>query len=234
MKVLVVDDDRVLLDLISFTLRREQFEVIQALNGARALELWEKEQPDLVVLDANLPQVDGFTVCRRIRQAGDTPVIMLTVRGEEDDIVRGLSLGADDYMLKPFSPRQLVARIQAVLRRSGKAAIPAVQQVARLSLDPGRREARWGDQPPIALTPLESRLLSYLMLNAGQVLTNEALIAHLWGAEGADRDMLRQVVRRLRAKLALAYSGAPAAEPPPHNFIENISGLGYGLNTPRA
>lgn len=234
MKVLVVDDDRVLLDLISFTLRREQFEVIQALNGARALELWEKEQPDLVVLDANLPQVDGFTVCRRIRQAGDTPVIMLTVRGEEDDIVRGLSLGADDYMLKPFSPRQLVARIQAVLRRSGKAAVPAVQQVSHLSLDPGRREARWGDQPPIALTPLESRLLSYLMLNAGQVLTNEALIAHLWGAEGADRDMLRQVVRRLRAKLALAYSGAPAAEPPPHNFIENISGLGYGLNTPRA
>ncbi len=234
MKVLVVDDDRVLSDLIAFTLRREQFQVIQAFNGARALELWEEEQPDLVVLDANLPQVDGFTVCRRIRQNGDTPVIMLTVRGEEDDIVRGLSLGADDYMLKPFSPRQLVARILAVLRRSGKAVAPAQQQVSALGLDLSRREVRWGEYPPIALTPLESRLLSYLMLNAGQVLPNEALIAHVWGAESADRDMLRQVVRRLRAKLSLAYGGPQSAEPPPHNFIENISGLGYGLNVPPA
>ena len=215
MKVLVVDDDRVLSDLIAFTLRREQFQVIQAFNGARALELWEEEQPDLVVLDANLPQVDGFTVCRRIRQNGDTPVIMLTVRGEEDDIVRGLSLGADDYMLKPFSPRQLVARILAVLRRSGKAVAPAQQQVSALGLDLSRREVRWGEYPPIALTPLESRLLSYLMLNAGQVLPNEALIAHVWGAESADRDMLRQVVRRLRAKLSLAYGGPQSAEPPP-------------------
>ncbi len=221
MKVLVVDDDRVLADLVAFTLRREGFEVIQAHDGEAALRRWADDRPGLLVLDVNLPKVDGFTVCRRIRQQADTPIILLTVRGEEDDIVRGLKLGADDYIAKPFSPRQLVARAQAVLRRAGLTPAPVIQQVGDLSYDPSRREARLNQADPIPLTPLEGRLLHYLMLNAGQVLTVEALINHIWGAEGGDRDMLRQLVRRLRAKI----------EPDPAHprFIETVPGLGYGL-----
>ena len=119
MKALIVDDDRVLADILAFTLRREGFEVVQAFDGEAALERWQAERPDIVVLDVNLPRIDGFAVCRRIRELSDTPIVLLTVRNEEDDIVRGLELGADDYITKPFSPRQLVARALAVLRRAG-------------------------------------------------------------------------------------------------------------------
>ena len=118
MKALVVDDDLVLADVLAFTLRREGFEVLLAYDGVMALERWEQEQPDIVVLDVNLPRRNGFEVCREIRQQGSTPIILLTVRGEEDDIVKGLQIGADDYIVKPFSPRQLVARVNAILRRA--------------------------------------------------------------------------------------------------------------------
>jgi DNA-binding response OmpR family regulator len=231
MKALVVDDDRVLADLVAFTLRREGFQVIQRYDGEAALQGWDKEQPDLVVLDVNLPKLDGFAVCRRIREQADTPIILLTVRGEEDDIVRGLELGADDYISKPFSPRQLVARAQAVLRRAGKTSTPALRQAGDMIMDAGRRELRIGQGPPVSLTPLESRLLDYLMVNAGHVLTTEALIDHVWGAEGGDRDMLRQLVRRLRAKVAHACGGEadPATRP---GYIETVPGLGYGLTLP--
>ncbi|MBE7471491.1 MAG: DNA-binding response regulator [Anaerolineae bacterium] len=224
MKALVVDDDRVLADLVTFSLRREGFEVIQAYEGEMALRRWAEEQPDLIILDLNMPKLDGFAVCRRIREESDIPIILLTVRGEEDDIVRGLGTGADDYIVKPFSPRQLVARAQAVLRRAGKTPAPAIRQVGELTLDPSRREVRLGQGKIISLTPLESRLLDYLMLNAGQVLTIEALISHVWGAEGGDRDMLRQLVRRLRGKI----------EPDPTRpvYIETVAGLGYGFISP--
>jgi DNA-binding response OmpR family regulator len=232
MKALVIDDDRVLADLVAFTLRREGFQVIQGYDGEAALQSWDKEQPDLVVLDVNLPKLDGFAVCRRIREQADTPIILLTVRGEEDDIVRGLELGADDYISKPFSPRQLVARAQAVLRRAGKTTTPAIRQAGELIMDAGRRELCIGQGPPVPLTPLESRLLDYLMVNAGHVLTTEALIDHVWGAEGGDRDMLRQLVRRLRAKVARACG---VVEPDPAartGYIETVPGLGYGLILP--
>ena len=134
MKALIVDDDRVLADVVAFTLRREGFEIVMAYDGATALQRWSNEKPDLVVLDVNLPKLDGFAVCRRIREQADTPIILLTVRGEEDDVVRGLELGADDYITKPFSPRQLVARTQAVMRRAGKSAAPAVRRVGDLAL----------------------------------------------------------------------------------------------------
>ncbi|MCK6625218.1 MAG: response regulator transcription factor [Anaerolineae bacterium] len=224
MKVLVVDDDRVLADLVAFSLRREGFEVILAHEGEMALRRWAEDQPDLIILDLNMPKLDGFAVCRRIREESDIPIILLTVRGEEDDIVRGLGTGADDYIVKPFSPRQLVARAQAVLRRAGKTPAPAIRQVGDLTLDPSRREVRLGQGEVISLTPLESRLLDYLMLNAGQVLTIETLINHVWGAEGGDRDMLRQLVRRLRSKI----------EPDPTRpvYIETVSGLGYGFISP--
>ena len=222
MKALVVDDDRVLADLVTFALHREGFEVIQAYDGEAALRRWAGEDPDVIVLDVNMPKVDGFAVCRRIRAEDDTPIIMLTVRGEEDDIVRGLELGADDYVPKPFSPRQLVARIHAVLRRAGRTPTPAVRQVGQLTLDPSRREVIVGGGDAISLTPLECQLLEFLMLNGGHVLTHSAIIDHVWGPEGADRDMLRQVVHRLRDKIEPDSSEAI--------YIETVPGLGYGLS----
>jgi DNA-binding response OmpR family regulator len=223
-KALVVDDDRVLADLLAFTLRRAGFEVVKAHDGESALEQWVEGQPDIVVLDVNLPKMDGFAVCKQIRQQGETPIILLTVRDDEDDIVRGLELGADDYISKPFSPRQLVARAQAVLRRSGKAATPAQRAVGTLTLDPERRIASSDAGSSISLTPLECRLLDYLMLNAGRVVTTDSLIDHVWGAEGGDRDMLRQLVRRLRSKI----------EPDPSSpiYIETVPATGYGFIAP--
>lgn len=224
MKALIVDDDRVLADLVAFTLQREGFQVMKAYDGEMALKHWRADRPELVVLDVNLPDTDGFALCRQMRREADTPIIMLTVRGEDDDVVQGLELGADDYIHKPFSPRQLVARIQAVLRRVGRSPVPSVRRVGDLSLDVSRREAQIGPDKIVALTSLETKLLDYLMLNVGQVLTGDSIIDHVWGAEGADRDMLRQLVYRLRHKI----------EPDPTNprYIETITGLGYGLTLP--
>lgn len=222
MKALIVDDDPVLADLLAFTLRREGFQVVQARDGETALRRWREEEPDIVVLDVNMPRLDGFAVCRRIRAEADTPIILLTVRDEEDDVIRGLELGADDYISKPFSPRQLVARMHAVLRRAGTTPTGGARQAGNLSLDPSRREVRIKEGDPISLTPLESELLELLMLNAGHVLTHDSIIDHVWGPEGADRDMLRQLVHRLRNKI----------EPDPSDptYIETIPGLGYGLS----
>ncbi len=221
MKALVVDDDRVLADVVSFTLRREGFEVILAYDGITALQRWAEDLPDMIVLDINLPKMDGFSVCRRIREQAGTPIILLTVRGEEDDIVKGLELGADDYIVKPFSPRQLVARANAVLRRAGQSFPSRLLQVGEIQFDSSKREVVIAEQGPISLTSLESRLLECLMVNAGQVLTTEAIIDQVWGPSGGDRDMLRQLVRRLRGKI----------EPDPANpvYIRTVPGLGYGL-----
>lgn len=230
MKALVVDDDRVLADLLGFTLRREGFEVIQANDGETALQRWANEQPDLIILDVNLPKTtplsDGFAVCRKIRLKSDVPIILLTVREDEDDIVFGLQVGADDYILKPFSPRQLMARVHAVLRRSARAALPGMQQVGALRLDSDRREITVGDGEPASLTALETRLLDYLMLNAGHILTITDLINHVWGPGGGDRDMLRQLIRRLRTKIE--------PDPSQPTFIETIPGKGYGLKVSSA
>ena len=224
MKILVVDDDRVLADLVAFTLRREGFQVIQAHDGETALQRWTADQPDLLVLDVNLPGLDGFSVCRRIRERASTPIVLLTVRDEDDDVVHGLGLGADDYLTKPFSPRRLVAHVQAVLRRTNLEISPAHHQIGDLRFDPGRREVRLGKNRLINLTPLESRLLNYLMLNAGHVLTTESIITHIWGTDEGDRDALRQLVRRLRSKI----------EPDPAQpaYIETIPSLGYGFINP--
>ncbi len=225
MKALVVDDDRILADLVSFTLRREGFQVVQAFDGETALQRWAEEQPDIVLLDVNLPKTvpvtDGFTVCRRIREGSDVPIILLTVRQDEDDIIYGLKVGADDYILKPFSPRQLVARVQAILRRTNRGSPSSILQAGRLALDPGRREVRIDDRDPISLTALECRLLEYMILHAGLILAIQDLIDHIWGPGGGDRDMLRQLVRRLRMKIE--------PDPAQPTFIETIPGQGYGL-----
>lgn len=239
MKALIADDDRVLADVLAFTLRREGFEIVLAHDGETAVQRFGDEMPDLVVLDVNMPRLDGFAVCQRIRRLADTPIILLTVRGEEDDIVRGLELGADDYMTKPFSPRQLVARAQAVLRRSRpghSVATAGLQRVGNLALDASRREiqARRGDGgeavagDAVSLTALETRLLGYLMLNAGHVLMADAIIDHVWGVDGGDREMLRQLVRRLRGKLKELYDGV-GDQVTGGPVIETIPGVGYGL-----
>lgn len=225
MKILVVDDDRVLAEIMVFTLQRAGFDVIQAFDGATARRRWHEHEPDLIILDVNLPDASGFDICREIRQQSDVPIILLTVRGEEDDIVRGLEIGADDYITKPYSPRQLVARTQAVLRRFAASTksepVPTRREVGDLNLDPGRREVRVSDGEPIPLTPLESRLLDYLMVNAGHVLTTDALVDHVWGPDRASRNMLRQLVHRLRNKIE--------RNPSDPDYIETVSGIGYGL-----
>jgi DNA-binding response OmpR family regulator len=234
-KALVVDDDRVLADVLAFTLRREGFQVVQAYDGEAALQRWAEDRPDLIVLDVNMPRLDGFAVCRRIREQADTPIILLTVRGEEDDIIHGLELGADDYITKPFSPRQLVARAQAVLRRAGSTAPPTVRCVGELAFDRNRRELRLGEGDAVTLTPLEARLLDYLLLNTGHVLTAEAIIDHVWGLDGGDRDMLRQLMHRLRIKLAQAAGVDTGELNLSHRpYIETVPGLGYGLVIPPA
>ncbi|MFW6097027.1 MAG: response regulator transcription factor [Chloroflexota bacterium] len=231
MKILVVDDDRVLAEIMVFTLQRAGFDVIQAFDGATARRRWRQDEPDLIILDVNLPDDNGFDICRDIRQESDVPIILLTVRGEEDDIVRGLEIGADDYITKPYSPRQLVARTQAVLRRfaasSKSEPVPSRREVSGLKLDIDRREVRVNDGEPISLTPLESRLLDYLMVNAGHVLTTDALVDHVWGPDRASRNMLRQLVHRLRNKIE--------PDPSDPDYIETVSGIGYGfVSEPRS
>jgi DNA-binding response OmpR family regulator len=222
MKVLVVDDDRVLADVVAFTLRREGYEVIQAYDGAAGLQRWMDEQPDLLILDVNMPKMDGFTLCQRIRSQADTPIILLTVRGEENDIVGGLEIGADDYIVKPFSPRQLAARVKAIIRRTSKQPLQAELQVGDLKLVLDKREVILGPATgPIPLTHLENRLLECLVINAGQVLTFNTIIDYVWGPAGADRDMLRQLIHRLRVKIE-----PDASEP---IYIQTVPGLGYGL-----
>lgn len=223
MKVLVVDDDRVLADVIAFTLRREGFEVLLAYDGVVGLKRFSEENPDLIILDVNMPKIDGFEVCRRIRSESQVPILLLTVRGDEDDIVNGLEMGADDYVVKPFSPRQLVARARAILRRAGNRPIPGRLKVGDLQLVPGKREVIFGDKKSnIQLSALEYRLLESLMINAGQVLTFEIIIDQVWGPAGADRDMVRQLVHRLRLKI----------EPNPSEpvYIQTVPGLGYGIS----
>ena len=232
MKVLVVDDDRVVADLIAFTVRRAGYEAVLASDAASTLRRWQEDQPDLIVLDINLPGTsqlkDGFAICKHIRSQSDVPIILLTVRGEENDIVHGLEAGADDYILKPFSPRQLVARVQAVMRRGR--GIETSSQSTRLSIDgldfnPKLREVSLSTGDTKSLTSLESRLLEYLMLNAGHILTTDDLISDVWGASGGNSEMLRQLVRRLRAKIEDDSSN-------PY-YIQNLPGLGYAFRLKR-
>ena len=231
MKALVVDDDRVLADLVVFTLRRAGYEAVVAHDATGAIRRWLEDKPDLIILDINMPGSagleDGFAICKRIRSESDTPIILLTVRGEEADIVRGLEAGADDYVLKPFSPRQLTARVQAVMRRfrATSTSQPAKLSVGGLEFNPKLREVTLANEHPKTLTPLESQLLESLMLNSGQVLTFDELISDVWGPGGGSAEMLRQLVKRLRSKIE-----ADSANP---EYIQNLPGLGYAFKIKR-
>ena len=201
MKVLVADDDADLRELIGFSLMQAGYLVIKAGDGPAALRRFEEEAPDLVLLDINMPHLSGFQVCETIRTRSRVPVMMLTVRGEEEDLVRALGLGADDYLTKPFSPRTLLARVKALLRRAGMEST-APLAAGRVSLDLEEHTVRIGAAEPVRLTKLELRLLQMLLANAGHAVNSERLLTQVWGhRSGGDRQLLKQLVHRLRQKI---------------------------------
>lgn len=216
MKALVVEDDMVLADVLAFTLRREGYEVLLAQDGAAALERFEAEKPAIILLDLNLPKLDGAAVCRQIRQSHDTPIIMLSVRDSDADVIRGLELGADDYLTKPFSPAQLLARMQAVLRRTGQNS-PKKLSLGAVTLNPERHQLEAEGKEAIQLTPLEFSLVELLMVNREQVLPTQTIIDRVW-PDGGDKAMLKQLVYRLRHKI----EGTDI-------YIDAVLGVGYAL-----
>ena len=221
MKILVADDDRDLLGLIAFALTQAGFLVEQATDGGQALKLFESAAPELVLLDINMPIMNGFQVCEKIRARSRVPVMMLTVRGEEEDLVRALELGADDYLTKPFSPRTLIARIKALLRRAGlENAAPVA--AGRVKLDLDEHTVQIGTNDVVRLTKLELRLLQMLLANAGHTVSSDRLLLHVWGHRGAgDRQLLKQLVHRLRQKLE--------RDPAAPEVLQTAPGAGYRL-----
>jgi DNA-binding response OmpR family regulator len=206
MKVLVADDDADLRELIAFTLAGAGYLVVKAADGSSAVRRFEEELPDLAVLDINMPGLSGFQVCEAIRARSRVPVMMLTVRGEEADLVRALDLGADDYLSKPFSPRTLLARIKALMRRAGSAGTESSSPLSagRVALDLEEHTVRIGQADAVRLTKLELRLLQMLLANAGHTIGSDRLLVQVWGhRSGGDRQLLKQLVHRLRQKIEL-------------------------------
>lgn len=221
MKILVVDDDADLLALVAFALAQAGFVVVKATDVASALRLFAAEAPDLAILDINLPGGNGFDICEAIRRESRIPVMMLTARGEEEDLVRALDLGADDYLTKPFSPRTLLARVRALLRRAGVEPGGAMT-AGTFRLDLEAHTLRLGEAVPLKLTKLETRLMQILLANAGHVVGTERLLTHVWGQRGSgDRQLLKQLVHRLRQKIE-----EDPAEP---RYLRTESGAGYRL-----
>lgn len=221
-RILVVDDEKRMVRFIRLNLEHDGFQVIPAYTGKEAIEQVRNALPNLILLDVMLPDIDGFQILHKIREFSSVPVIMLTAKGEEDDRVRGLELGADDYVTKPFSPRELVSRVRAVLRRieSPESSAQNVIEIdERLKLDFKRREV-WVDGELIQLRPTEYRLLYHLVQNAGWVLTHEQILTKVWGYEYRDEPhYVRLYVNYLRKKI----------EPDPANpiYIQTERGVGY-------
>ncbi|MFQ5802711.1 MAG: response regulator transcription factor [Candidatus Methylomirabilales bacterium] len=202
-KVLVVDDEQDILDLIRYHLEREGYQVVGCGDGKTALDLVDRERPDLMILDLLMPGVDGLEVCRRLRQDSSIPIVMLTAKAEETDRVVGLELGADDYVTKPFSPRELVARVKAILRRMAPSPDEKVLTFGDLTLDFERYQV-WTKGKAITLTAKEIELLRALVETKGRVLTRDFLLERVWGYDRAGEMESRTVdvhIRRLREKL---------------------------------
>jgi len=224
-KILVVEDDKNIRDVVAYNLMSEGYEVVAAHDGEKALEAFEKENPDLVLLDIMMPKMDGFEVCRRIRKVSQVPIIMQTARAEEVDKVLGLELGADDYVTKPFSVRELLARVKANLRRQDAPREAAggddgkVLQFGELSIDTARYEVRRGDLV-LELTNREYELIKFLATQNAQVFTREALLEQVWGYEYfGDVRTVDVTIRRLRAKVE--------ANPENPKYIMTKRGVGY-------
>jgi len=222
LKILVADDDLDLLGLVAYSLNAAGYLVVKASDGAAALTTFVAESPDLVILDINMPGASGFEVCTAIRARGDVPVMMLTARGEEQDLVKALDLGADDYLTNPFSPRTLMARVKALLRRSTADRAVAPLTSGRVTLDLEAYSVRIGDGAPITLTKLELRLLQMLLAQAGRAVNSDRLLVQVWGHRGSgDRQLLKQLVHRLRHKIE--------ANPAVPQLLQTAAPSGYKL-----
>jgi DNA-binding response OmpR family regulator len=216
--ICVVEDEAVIASAVAARLRAEGFEVEVASDGPSGVRLCERVRPDLVVLDVMLPGMDGLEVCKRVQRDRQVPVLMLTARGEETDVLVGLGVGADDYMTKPFSPRELVARVRALLRRVERRPAPAgdAVRVGALVLDPATRRVHVGGEA-VHLTPTEFDLLALLAARPGVVYTREQLLADVWGwRDGSGQRTVDSHVRGLRAKLGAG-------------LVRTVHGVGYAL-----
>lgn len=221
-KILVVDDEKRMAHFIRLNLEHDGFRVMEAYTGMQAINEIRDKMPDLVLLDVMLPDVDGFEVLSMIREVNSVPVIMLTAKGEEDDRIKGLEFGADDYVTKPFSPRELVSRVRAVLRRTEATALSSQDLIKvdnRLKIDFARREV-WVENQLVKLRPTEYRLLYHLVQNAGWVLTYDQILSKVWGYEYQDEPhYVRLYVNYLRQKLE--------KEPSNPKYILTERGVGY-------
>jgi DNA-binding response OmpR family regulator len=225
--ILAADDDPQLLRLITRNLQLEGYDVLAASDGQQALELIENNAPDLVLLDVMMPRMDGFTVCYRVREFSSVPIIIITARGQDQDKVRGLDLGADDYLTKPFSVDELLARVRAVIRRSQFTAreytqgLRATTATGGLVIDYSQHLVLLNGRE-IALTPTEYLIIAYLAQNVGRVVTQDLLLEHVWGPEYLGESHMLQVnINRLRGKLEV-----DAAQP---RYILTKVGVGYSL-----
>jgi DNA-binding response OmpR family regulator len=225
--ILAADDDPQLLRLITRNLQLEGYDVLAASDGLQALELIENNSPDLVLLDVMMPRMDGFTVCYRVREFSSVPIIIVTARGQDQDKVRGLDLGADDYLTKPFSVDELLARVRAVIRRSQFTAreysqgLRATTATGGLVIDYSQHIVTMNERE-IALTPTEYRIIAYLAQNVGRVVTQDLLLEHVWGPEYLGESHMLQVnINRLRHKLEV-----DATQP---RYILTKVGVGYLL-----
>ena len=225
--ILAADDDPQLLRLITRNLQLEGYDVLAASDGQQALELIENNAPDLVLLDVMMPRMDGFTVCYRVREFSSVPIIIITARGQDQDKVRGLDLGADDYLTKPFSVDELLARVRAVIRRSQFTAreftqgLRATTATGSLVIDYSQHIVMLHGRE-IALTPTEYRIIAYLAQNVGRVVTQDLLLEHVWGQEYLGESHMLQVnINRLRRKLEVDATQ-------PHYILTKV-GVGYSL-----
>jgi DNA-binding response OmpR family regulator len=230
-RILIVDDEPAVTDLLAYNLRKAHYDVLIAADGRAALQLAKNSRLDLILLDLMIPEIDGLDVCRELRKSSGVPIIMITARGEEVDRVVGLEIGADDYITKPFSVRELMARVKAVLRRSlreqndGSEKEPStiLHGPGNLLMNVEQRTVNVADIT-IELTRLEFDLLHRLLINRGRVLTRERLLEQAWGYDYVgDTRAVDSAVKRLRAKLRQASSEA--------DCIESVRGLGYRINT---
>lgn len=217
--IVVIEDEAPIASAIAARLRSEGFEVEIANDGPAGVELCEKARPDLVVLDLMLPGLDGLEVCRRIQKERPVPVVMLTARDDETDLLVGLAVGADDYLTKPFSPRELVARIHAVLRRMERTLVtpaPTIR-IGDVEIEPASRQVRRGDEP-VHLTPTEFELLHFLAARANTVHTRDRLLAEVWGwRDGSGHRTVDSHIRSLRRKLGAG-------------LVRTVHGVGYAVD----
>ncbi|MDP3064710.1 MAG: response regulator transcription factor [Chloroflexota bacterium] len=221
--LLAVDDDARILKLVQLVLEEQGYAVQTAANGQEALTILGDARPALVFLDVNMPGMDGFTVCQRIRLFSQVPIIMVTAKGSEGDRVKGFEAGADDYVTKPFSPRELVARVRAVLRRANAPAAPEEPsfRIGELEVDFNRRRVALSGRE-LLLTATEHRLLTYLAHNAGRILTPDQILEHVWGEEYlGDLHLLRVAIARLRQRLGDDAKKA--------RYIVTRQGIGYTM-----